>query len=134
MKESEQTMAYTISIAENRNYIIIKYFVPMTTEIGVKSGDELTRSAAENDIMRFLFDMRESTNIQSVTDNYYFANQDIQTFNFPRNSLSAFLIKPSDNSHDFITTAFKNVGYAVDKFSTEDEAVKWLNANLEHNS
>ena len=133
MKESEQTMAYMLSIAENRNYILIKYFVPMTTEVGLKSGAELKRSATENGITRFLFDMRESTNVQSVTDNYFFANQDIQTSGFPRNSLSAFLIKPSDNSHDFITTAFKNAGYAVAKFATEDEAVKWLNANLENN-
>ncbi len=131
MKEGEQKMDYKISIAENRNYIIIKYYVPMTTEVSLKSGPELIRRATENDIRRFLFDMRESQNIQSVTDNYYFANQHIQTFDFPRRSRSAFLMQPSDNSHDFITTAFMNAGYAVDKFVNEDEAVKWLNSNLE---
>ncbi|MDF1575781.1 MAG: hypothetical protein P1P86_11395 [Bacteroidales bacterium] len=131
MKEDEQTRDYMISIAGNRNYIIIKYFVPMTSEVALKSGPELQRLATENDIRRFLFDMRNSTNIQTVTDNYYFAYQHIQTFDFPRNSLSAFLIQPSDNSHDFISTAFKNAGYEVVKFTTEDTAVKWLNANLE---
>ena len=130
MKEGEQKMDYKISIAENRNYIIIKYYVPMTTEISLKSGPELMRRSTENDIRRFLFDMRESINIQSVTDNYYFANQHIRTFDFPRRSRSAFLVNPSDNSHDFITTAFMNAGYAVAKFANEDEAVKWLNANL----
>ena len=130
MKESEQAMEYMISIAENRNYIIIKYLVPLTTEIALKSGPELMRCATENGIKRFLFDLRELPNIQSVTDNYYYANRDIQTFDFPRNSVSAFLIEPSDNSHDFIITAFKNAGYTIDNFSTEDEAVKWLNANL----
>jgi hypothetical protein len=124
-------MDYTISIAENRNYIIIKYLVPITTKVSLKSGPELMRHATENNIRRFLFDMRDSPNIQSVTDNYYFANQDIQTFSFPRGSYSAFLIAPSDNSHDFITTAFMNAGYVVSKFVNEDEAVKWLNANLE---
>ena len=127
-------MEYMISIAENRNYIIIKYFVPMTTEVALKSGPELERCATENGINRFLFDMWESPNIQSVTDNYYYANQDIQTFGFPRHSVSAFLIEPSDHSHDFITTALKNAGYTVDKFSTKDEAVKWLNANLARHS
>jgi hypothetical protein len=102
----------------------------MTTELALKSGPELQRIANENDIKRYLFDMRESQNIQSAADNYFYANQDIQTFDFPRESRSAFLIEPSDHSHDFITTAFKNAGYLVDKFVTEDEAVKWLNANL----
>lgn len=129
MKEREKTPDYSISIAESRAFLIIKYYVPMTTELAVKSGPELMHSATENDIKRFLFDMRESKNIQSVTDNYYFANQNIQTFDFPRNSLSAFLVNPSDNSHDFITIAFKNAGYEVKKFTIEEEAVQWLDAD-----
>jgi hypothetical protein len=130
LRKGKKTADYRISIAENRNYVIIKYLVPMTTELALKSGPELQRIANENDIKRYLFDMRESQNIQSAADNYFYANQDIQTFDFPRESRSAFLIEPSDHSHDFITTAFKNAGYLVDKFVTEDEAVKWLNANL----
>lgn len=130
MRKGKNKADFLISIAESRNYVIIKYLVPMTTELALKSGPELQRIANDNDIKRYLFDMRESLNIQSVTDNYFYANQDIQTFDFPRDSRSAFLIEPSDHSHDFITTAFKNAGYLVDKFITEDEAVKWLNANL----
>lgn len=134
MKEQEQKKDYMISIAENRNYIIIRYLVPMSTNVALTSGPELRQLSDENDIKRFLFDMRESPNIQSVTYNYQFAYQKIQTFDFPRNSLSAFLIQPLDNSHDFITTAFENAGYTVAKFVTEDEAIKWLNSNLEHKS
>ena len=103
----------------------------MTSELALKSGPEIMRLADESDIRKFLFDMRESRNIQSVTNNYYFAYERIQTFDFPRNSLSAFLVQPSDNSHDFITTAFKNAGYSVEKFTSEDEAIKWLGANPE---
>lgn len=124
-------MDFRISIAENRNYIIIKYFVPMTSELALKSGPELIRHSAGSGINRFLFDMRKSQNIQSATDNYFFANQKIQSFDFPKMSRSAFLTQPSDNSHDFITTAFKNAGYAVAKFTSEEEALKWLNDNLE---
>jgi len=128
MIENEETTDYRISIAGDPEYMIIKYFGPMTTEIALKSGPELMQRASGSDIRRFMFDMRESTNIQSVTNNYYFAYEHIQTFNFPRNSLSAFLVQPSDNSHDFITTAFKNAGYAVEKFTSEKEAVIWLNS------
>jgi hypothetical protein len=74
--------------------------------------------------------MRESTNVQSITANYNFAYKNVQTFEFPRNSLSAFLVRPNDNSHDFITTVFLNAGYAVEKFTNEQEAVNWLTAEM----
>ena len=99
-------MDYKISIADDRSYLIIEYYIPMTTEVALRSSPELMQLASENNIKKFLFDMRKSANIQSVADNYFFANKHIQTFDFPRNSVSAFLTRPDDNSHDFITTAF----------------------------
>ena len=127
----EHRMEYEISIAENCMYIRIKYFAPMTTELAFKSGPELNRLAAENGIRRFLFDMQESSNVQSVTDNYFFANQHLPNMDFPKDSRSAFLIPPLDHSHDFITMAFQNAGYTVAKFSAEAEAISWLCADLE---
>ena len=112
-------MDYEVSIADDGNYIIIKYYVPMTTDVALKSSSELMGLSEQHNIKRFLFDMRKSTNIQSITANYNFANKDVQTFEFPRNSLSAFLIRPKDNSHDFITTVFLNAGYAVKKFTSK---------------
>jgi hypothetical protein len=102
----------------------------MTTEVALRSSPELMQLASENNIKKFLFDMRKSANIQSVADNYFFANKHIQTFDFPRNSVSAFLTRPDDNSHDFITTAFINAGYRVEKFTDKKEAVKWLTADM----
>ncbi len=119
-------MDYKISISENRNYIILKYLVPMTTKVAIESGPEMMRLAIENNISKFLFDMRKSQNVQSPSGNYFFANEDIQKFNFPRNTRSAFLVSPDDHSHDFITTAFLNAGYIVAQFSSEEEAIKWL--------
>ena len=127
----EGMMDYQIAVSENNNYIIIKYLVPMTTNIALISGPELLQIAKENEINRFLFDMRESNNEQSVTDNYIFANEKIQTFEYPRNSIAAFLINPDDHSHDFITTVFQNAGYILSQFTSEDEAVNWLNKNLD---
>ena len=119
-------MDYKISLSENRDYIILQYLVPMTTKVSLESGPEIMRLAIENNISKFLFDMRDSKNIQSPSGNYYFANQYIQKFNFPRNTRSAFLVSPDDHSHDFITTAFLNAGYIVAQFTSEEEAIKWL--------
>lgn len=122
-------MKYKISIAKNGNYIIIKYFAPTTTEVALKSGSEMMKIASNKNLKKFLFDMRESSNTQSVFDNYYFAYDDIQTFDFPIDSRSAFLVREGDNSHDFITTTFLNAGYTVKLFITKSEAVKWLVEN-----
>lgn len=119
-------MDYKISISENRNYIILQYLVPMTTKVAIESGPEMMRLAIENNVSKFLFDMRKSQNVQSPSGNYFFANEDIQKFNFPRNTRSAFLVSSDDHSHDFITTAFLNAGYIVAQFSSEEEAIKWL--------
>lgn len=120
-------MDYKISISENRNYIILQYLVPMTTKVALDSGPEMMRLAIENNISNVLFDLRESPNVQSPTGNYFFANQDIKKFNFPRNTRSAFLVRSDDHSHDFITTAFFNAGYIVAQFTSEEKAIKWLN-------
>jgi hypothetical protein len=119
-------MDYKISISEDRNYIILQYYVPMTTKVALESGPEMMRLAIENYILKFLFDMRKSQNVQSAGENYFFANRDNQTFGFPRNTRSAFLVRPDDDSHDFITTAFLNAGYRVAQFTHEEEAIKWL--------
>ena len=129
MKKRGQKSDYRITVDGNRRIITIHYLVPMTTAIALESGPELMRVANENNIRKFLFDMRESTNIQSVAHNYFFANKDIQTFSFPRNSISAFLVHPSDHSHDFVTTAFMNAGYQVAKFVNEEEALQWLDSD-----
>lgn len=122
-------MKYKISIAENGNYVVIKYFAPMTTDIALKSGSEMVQIASINNINKFLFDLRKSSNTQSVVDNYYFAYNDIQTFDFPTDSRSAFLTKEGDNSHDFITTTFLNAGYTVKLFTDKSDAVNWLVEN-----
>ena len=119
-------MDYEISISEHRSYIIIKFYAAMTTSVACRCGREIVRLAAEHNINRFLFDVTQSTNIQSVTDNYYFAYSDIEDFSFPKASRSAFLVSAGDRSHDFITTAFLNAGYLVKLFSDKEEAVTWL--------
>jgi len=126
MEKTGSNKDYVISVAENCKYISIKYFVDMTTEVALRAGPELMKQAKQSNLKRFLFDMLESSNIQSVTDNYYFANENIRSFDFPRDSMTAFILRPDDHSHDFIINAFLNAGYYVEKFSNEEEAIKWL--------
>ena len=122
-------MDYRITVSDNHGFILIKVYKPMTTELSLRCGPEIVRLAEENNINRFLFDVRGSSNIQSVTKNYYFAYEDIQSFGFPKASRSAFLVDKDDKSHDFISVAFQNAGYIVEIFYNEASAINWLESN-----
>lgn len=120
------SMDYQISPAASARYILIKVLVPMTSAVGVRCGTDAVRAGAEKNIDRFLFDLRDSPNVQSVVDNYEFAHKEITNFGFPMSSRSAFLVRPDDKSHDFINTAFYNAGYVTRMFTDELAAVAWL--------
>jgi len=119
-------MDYQVSLSCNGRYIVIQVFVAMTSAIGVRCGSEAIRLGADNQINRFLFDLRASANRQSVVDNYEFAHKEVAQFGFPKHSRSAFLVRPDDRSHDFITTAFFNAGYVIQLFVDEASAIAWL--------
>ena len=119
-------MDYKISLDVNLSCIFIKVFNAMTSEIGAQCGPEIVRLSEEKHIKRFLFDVREAPNTQSDVQNYNFATEEISDFGFPHDSRTAFLIKPDDTSHDFITTLFLNAGYRVKSFTDEESAISWL--------
>lgn len=119
-------MDYDVSLAGSGRYILIRVRVPMTSAVGVQCGADAVRLGSENQVDRFLFDLRDSPNVQSVVDNYEFAHKEITNFGFPMTSRSAFLVRPDDQSHDFINTAFYNAGYVTRMFIDDAEAIAWL--------
>jgi hypothetical protein len=120
------SMDYLVSLAGGGRYVLIKVLVPMTSAIGIRCGTDAVRLGSEENVDRFLFDLRDSPNVQSVVDNYEFAHKEITKFGFPMTSRSAFLVRPDDKSHDFINTAFYNAGYVTRMFADEAAAIAWL--------
>lgn len=119
-------MDYQISVGEGQDHIVLRVFKPMTSEIGRRSAPEMIRLGELHNIRKYLFDLREAPNVQSVTQNYVFAYKELPTLQFPKNTISAFLIKENDTSHEFIELAFKNAGYVVQSFTSEEQALRWL--------
>jgi hypothetical protein len=119
-------MDYQVSLAAGGRYILIKVMVPMTSAVGARCGADAVRLGTEKNIERFLFDLRDSPNVQSMVDNYEFAHKEIADFGFPKSSRSAFLVRPDDRSHDFIDTALFNAGYVTKMFIDEATAIAWL--------
>jgi hypothetical protein len=120
------SMDYQVSLANSGRYILIKVLVPMTSAVGVRCGSDAVSLGLAKNVVRFLFDLRNSPNVQSVVDNYEFAHKEIAAFGFPASSRSAFLVRPDDKSHDFIDTAFFNSGFVTKMFTDEASAIAWL--------
>jgi hypothetical protein len=119
-------MDYEVSLAQGGRHILVKVLVPMTSATGVRCGTDAVRLGSEKKVDRYLFDLRNSPNVQSVVDNYEFAHKEIMEFGFPKSSRSAFLVRPDDSSHDFINTAFYNAGCVTRLFTDEAAAIAWL--------
>jgi hypothetical protein len=122
-------MDYQISISQDEDYVLIKAFKPMTSEIARSMGPEAAELGEKHDIHKYLFDVRDAPNIQSVAKNYTFAYKELPETAFPKSSISAFLISEGDRSHEFIELAFKNAGYQIKSFTCEEEALNWLKMN-----
>jgi len=121
-------MDYQVTMADSGRYVLVKVQVPMTSAVGVQCGALAARLGAETGVNRYLFDLRDSPNVQTIVDNYEFAYREMPDFGFSRQSRSALLVRPDDRSHDFIETAFLNAGYLVKLFRDAAAAIAWLEA------
>ena len=120
-------MEYEISIPKNGDYISIKVNQPVTADLGRRFAVDAARLAKEQNIKKFLCDVRNAPNLQSVSEDYFYANTEMDQFGFSKATRSALLVNPDDRSHDFIETAFRNAGYNVKIFTDESAAISWLN-------
>ena len=77
-------------------------------------------------INKFLVDMTESRNTESVIDNYKFAYEDMTTSDIDPSARVATVISPDDNSHDFVVTAMMNAGLNIALFNDIESAKKFL--------
>ncbi len=119
---------FEVSVSPGGTYIEVKVYAPMDSDVGRRCGVAATELAKRHNLNHFLFDSRMSSNVQSVTVNYQFAYEGLESLGFPRDSRSALLAAPDDKSHDFMETLFKNAGYSVRLFYDEAQAVTWLEA------
>lgn len=86
-----------------------------------------TRYAKKLSINRFLMDMRDCRNVDSVSENYKFAYDDMpNNKEIDRTAVVAVLVSEGDHSHDFIETLTINAGLNAKFFHDKEEAVKFL--------
>ena len=120
-------MSYTVEPSKDGRYIVCRVSGPLTKAMAVAFTKEMDRLSRELHIKRFLTDVRDAQNVLSVLENYDYAYTEMEEMNLQRDVRSAILIAPSDESHSFASTVIRNVGYDVQVFREEAEAIAWLN-------
>lgn len=126
-KEIVLFMAYSITLSERSEYIILK----ITGETNRRSTGEVVAEAhalgKETGIHRYLMDLREARNTDRIFDQYEFVREDLPRIeDFNRAAVVAALVAPNDHSHDFVETATRNAGLLIKLFTDLDTAIAYL--------
>jgi hypothetical protein len=120
-------MEYSIVPSEDRKYIILTVKGEITREIAMQCNLEAHALGEELGIDRYLTDVTEARNNESVVEKYKFAYQDMQQHaGIDRRARVAMLVSPDDHSHDFVETVTRNSGLDVTLFRSREEATAHL--------
>lgn len=120
-------MKYTISPSDDGTYIILKFTGEISRHTSMEHILEAHAMGKKLGTNGFLLDLTEATNIDSTTDQYEFVHRDmLKSEDVDTYARVAVLVHPEDNSHDFIETVFRNVGFNLRLFQNRAEALKFL--------
>ncbi len=120
-------MKYSIRPSEDGKYILIKGNGEITRALAMQQNIEAHALGAKLGINRYLTDLTESRNVDSVANSFEFVNMDMKTEpGINRFARVAVLVSPGDHSHDFIELVARNAGLNVKLFTDPDAAVAHL--------
>jgi hypothetical protein len=120
-------MSYKIFLSEDQKYIILEQWGEINGELATQRVLEAHALGAKLDIARYLVDLTEARNVDSVGKSYQYAYED--TKNIPginKNARVAMLVSPEDHSHDFVETVLRNSGHNVTLFRDRGLAIQHL--------
>lgn len=110
-------MSYTIAPSSNGEYIIIKVLTDIDRELAMKFAVDANALGMQLGIRRYLVDVVQSRNVDSVIDQYDFAYTDMQqAARIDKEARIAVLTAPGDASHDFVEIVARNAGFAFRLF------------------
>jgi hypothetical protein len=119
-------LTYTITPSPDKTYITIKVTGNITRESAMEHNIKAHALGKNLGINRFLMDMTEARNNESIINNYKFAYEDMTTPDIDPAARVAVVISPGDTSHDFAITANINAGFNVTVFNDIEKAKEYL--------
>lgn len=123
----EQKMSCTIAPSEDGKYIVLTVKGQITRKTALQQNLEAHALGKKLGVNRYLVDVTEAKNTDSVKNNYDFAYTDMSTTEgIDKTARVATLVRSGDHSHDFIETVTRNSGLNVTLFTDLNMAVQYL--------
>lgn len=120
-------MTYELSLAPDKTHIILKVKGDITRKLAMQQNLEAHALGEKLGVNRYLVDMTESRNVDTVYSNYEFAYSDMDsTPGIDRTACVAIVVSKGDHSHDFIETVAQNSGLDVELFTDMEKAIAHL--------
>jgi hypothetical protein len=120
-------MTYSITPADDGDYILVEVHGVITLEIAIKWTLEAHALGIKLGFSKYLVDVTDAVNEDSTLDQYRFANAGlIENETVDRYARIAVLAAPEDHSHDFIETVCRNVGLNFRLFRKREDAMTFL--------
>lgn len=120
-------MGYKITPSKCGNYITLTIIGEINRQSTIEQNIELHALGKKLDIKKFLIDVRQARNTDSIINNYESINKDFKKKEeIDRSAIVAVLVSADDHSHDFIETLAKNAGLLVKLFTGHDLAIEYL--------
>ena len=115
------------TISPDGKYIIHTIVGEINARIANELNHDLVEMGRRHNINRYLTDLTECRNVDSVVDNYNFAYRDLPSDPaINRSDRVALLVAAEDHSHDFIAITCQNAGFNVTLFRDREEAIRHL--------
>jgi hypothetical protein len=120
-------MPSTNTVSADGKYIIQKVVGDINSGLALKYNHESHALGHELGINRYLVDLTESHNVESVLGNYEFAYDKMPaSAGVDLDAVVALVVEPDDHSHDFVETVARNAGLNVTLFRDRDVAIQHL--------
>ncbi len=119
-------MSFEVEVNLQQDYLQVTVKTDITRSIAADMAHHVNTTLRAEDLCAALIDLRTSRNIEMVSQNFQFANEDAPVLELVQTDRIALLTAPEDTSHDFIEVVMRNAGYDVRIFRAEDDAKSWL--------
>jgi hypothetical protein len=121
-------MRFEILPVDEKGYLRIQVYDNMDRQFANEMAEAVITRQQQVNIDRLLYDLRNSRNVETIPDNYFWANQDAVELDLSTKDRIALLTAADDSSHDFIEVVMRNTGFNARIFKTEEQAIEWLEA------
>ncbi len=120
-------MSCEISISSDRTHVLMTVQGEINRELAYKYNIEAHTIGRKAGINRYLVDLTDAHNTDSVIDKFDFAYTDMRSDPVINpNARVVVLVAVGDHSHDFVETVARNAGMNVTMFTDREQAIKFL--------